>query len=928
MNRPVKKTNALGNSYEFEYSKKGDCTKRTDAKSQITSYTHDADHRLIAIDYPNDPDVTIEYNQVGNRTKISDGTDDITFQYNLNGQLTKLTNSAANKAIEYDYNEVGLQSWMKNYEAEYTYYYYNDLLRLASIAYPTGGTVTFDYATSSSLRTNITLPNGAYTNFEYDLNGQVTAAASRKSDETLLESYSYEYDPVGGLTGIEDEEANETSLGYDSVGNLTYASFPGEPSVNYYYDAAGYRTSATDEEDVTTTFDYDDAGQLASCATEEIGSTTYEYDLNGNVIERDDGSVVTEYEYSDKNGLIGVAVDESTVWQSTYYPDGKRYCKTDTDGSIYYLYDGSKAIGTYDTDWSARESFGYGLGSRDPIVNTQYYEGQDAYYYVKDGLGNTNMILGADEATEATVGLTACGLPDFAGEYDSDIDFAAGGWAWDEDVGAYISNYTDPGTDEWMGRKYFPGDCGHCVTEFGLDPWEKTGGGLDDPLPVPWPPFVSPLPGNPVTLDAGDAGFGLAAGVPGQSGLENPDARHCNGIDWAARAYEDYPVAIADFKLNIRYGGETRWLKDQYEQYEEGNASATVYYEMTKRYFLPRSKTPSKPDWRENGTGTGIRYAGYRHQFRSWLWTWNPLITKISQGDEVAMTNRLANDSNTGPHLHLYLQDDDGRPFDPSTGHYDYSGPGGDAAWQEKYFPALPEVPLHIYLTAICRYGWIQDTFGSYSNDWNLKWGAPASLHCMWTGNGTGANYTYGDCASRCQGAVAHYWLSEKYPQGWTPDEKDSECRDAHGHEMFYPTSNPQNDTQHTGCAACCDHRFSEFLMGYAGGWASQYGLPMDNLKNATDEGYIDVDETGPDGEPIPGERDYYNVPWYIYNQVGSTHDLDRFALMYMTGQMLTAWQMATDKVGRDSIGITCAEASQGLGGPQPGHDQQAGWCN
>ena len=137
------------------------------------------------------------------------------------------------------------------------------------------------------------------------------------------------------------------------------------------------------------------------CETEEVGGTTFEYDLNGNLVRKDDGSVTTEYEWNDKNGLIGVAVDDSTVWQSTYYPNGKRWCRTNTDGSIYYLYDGGKAIGTYDTDWARREAFGYGLGSRDPIVNTQYYDGTASYYYVKDGKGNVNMILNAGEATVA-----------------------------------------------------------------------------------------------------------------------------------------------------------------------------------------------------------------------------------------------------------------------------------------------------------------------------------------------------------------------------------------------------------------------------------------------------------------------------------------------------------------------------------------------
>jgi len=610
--------------------------------------------------------------------------------------------------------------------------------------------------------------------------------------------------------------------------------------------------------------------------------------------------VVTEYDWNDKNGLVGVAVDDSTVWQATYYPDGKRCCRTNTDGSIYYLYDGGKAIATYDTNWDIRESFGYGLGSRDPIVNTQFYDGQEAYYYVKDGLGNVNMILNADEATAATIALTACGVPDPAGDYDSDIDFGAGGLVWDEDVGAYVRNYnyTDPETRKKMGGSYFIDECGRCVASFGLDAWDF------DPEPDPsedtWPPFVSPLQGYPVMLDAGDAGIvGMTtAGGRGGSEVDNPDGRHSNGIDWVAEAYKSRPVAIADYKMDSVADGEQN-----------------PYFEMTKRYSVSASKLPNPadvPNWRKeaNGPGMGIRYAGYIHSFRQ-----TPESGVYKQGiTQVALTNRLANDANLGPHLHLYLKDDNAWLSDPWGKRFYDDRSEDDAAWQEKYFPALPEIPLHIYLTAVCRYGWMQGTFGSISNDWNLTWGAPASLHCMWTGDGT---YTYGDCASRCQGAVARSLLPDD-EEKWKSGQKEQACKDAHFDEMFYPTSDPQTEDEHRGCAACCDHRFSEFLLNYFS-WASGYGLPMDNLANATPEGYIG-DKVIHNGTVfIPA---HYQAPWYLHT--GSQAD----AVASMGEQMLTAWQMATDKFGDPNQGYSCAEASQGIGGPPPGHDQGPGWCN
>ena len=603
-----------------------------------------------------------------------------------------------------------------------------------------------------------------------------------------------------------------------------------------------------------------------------------------------------------------MAVDESTVWQSTYYPDGKRYCRTNTDGSIYYLYDGGKAIATYDTDWDIRESFGYGLGSRDPIVNTQFYDGQEAFYYVKDGFGNVDIVLDADEATAATIGLTACGVPDPAGDYDSDIQFAAGSMWWDADVQAYVTSRVAPDPANPIPLNLFLGECGQCATEVGLGPWDPRL--LDPnpdprwPIPVPpWaPPFASPLPGNPVTLDAGDAGLGLGWSDLEGSEIHNPEARHSNGIDWAAKAYKSRPVAIANYK--------TRFMPD-------------VFFEMTKRYSLPDSQVPDPdyvPDWRKkaNGLGTGIRYAGYKHSFRAAPSACDGRSTSLTykKGTEVALTNRLAKDSNFGPHLHLFLKDDDAKYSELSTGDRVYTGPEWDAAWQEKYFPAMPEIPLHIYLTAVCRYGWTQNTFSSYSNDWNLKWGAPASLHCMWTGGGA---HAYGDCASRCQGAVAMALGGKAH------------CNEAHGDPMFYPTSDPQTEGEHTGCAACCDTRFSDFLLGYAG-WASGYGLPMDNLANATDEGYIKMEWTA-DGLPLPRSK-YYNIPGYILDYLFDETDivgLYRYALDYMGEQMLTAWQMATDKVGGENKGTTCADLGvpDGQGGwlLEPGNDPGPGWC-
>jgi len=298
--------------------------------------------------------------------------------------------------------------------------------------------------------------------------------------------------------------------------------------------------------------------------------------------------------------------------------------------------------------------------------------------------------------------------------------------------------------------------------------------------------------------------------------------RHTNGIDWVSRVRA--PIGAID---------DLRWPENDSpdegtgrRNYSEGLTGAG--YKLFSARRLPQAYTAPTPLWR--GGTPYIGYINYAHSdvagSENWSKGWlpgglghSPMIAKDDPAgtSKVARTNRLKQDFNLGPHLHLFMKAEKGEL--------------ADSAWQERYFPPMREIPLHFYLTAVCLYGWIQTAgFTSYTWDWGtaIAGGRP---WCMFGQGDTffekdtdgddipdssPSGYSYGRCAKLCHSGIA--WDKagggDNVP---TPDD----CNAAHISPLFY------DDGDYTGCAHCCDERFSEMLLeGFR--YANSIGLPLD----------------------------------------------------------------------------------------------------
>ena len=171
----------------------------------------------------------------------------------------------------------------------------------------------------------------------------------------------------------------------------------------------------------------------------------------------------------------------------------------------------------------------------------------------------------------------------------------------------------------------------------------------------------------------------------------------------------------------------------------------------------------------------------------------------------VAKTDRLDFDQNLGPHLHLFLQQE--------------SEDGTDAAWQERYFPPMEEIPLAVYLAAVCRYGWTKGGFGSYGFDWKHN-DIREQHRCMAMLEQPLPGFTMGECAQYCHSAVASFhdpFIRCPYAAlQKIPSSLGDPCVDAvvsNYASMYAPYT--EYGEQNGACLRRCDDRFSDMLLGY-----------------------------------------------------------------------------------------------------------------
>jgi RHS repeat-associated protein len=394
----AKETDPNGGETSYEYDAKGHTTKVVTPNGATFTYTYDGFGRLVEESNPDRGVTTYEYdaydkllsqtntmvqskrkvNAKGDtkrnvydklgrieRTEYDDSSLNVYYTYNEKSEMTKVIDASGSTAVEYDDENLLSKTQTMGAMEFITSYTYTNKDKKESMIYPSGVKLNYTYngkgevkslnLNGETLLSNIVLKNGTIDSYtyvdgsrhtrEYDLNERVTKLIYPHYTEVLS------YDEVGSITSIitDNEEKQYT---YDILNRLSTYDKNVTAYQYFTYDENGNRLSMQQAIDDMTNYIYQaNTNILSSLHNSMKGDTNYIYDDAGNIVE--DGKHT--YTYDGRNRLVGV--DDNVEYEYNY--ENQRVSKTVDGVTTYYVYDGHKLLGEYDTQGSAIKEYIY-----------------------------------------------------------------------------------------------------------------------------------------------------------------------------------------------------------------------------------------------------------------------------------------------------------------------------------------------------------------------------------------------------------------------------------------------------------------------------------------------------------------------------------------------------------------------------------------
>jgi YD repeat-containing protein len=394
----------------YSYDGNGNLALRTDANGNatpatgdgITAFSYDRANRLTGIDYSDStPDVTLVYDNAGNRTSMTDGAGTVTSVYDNLNRLSSVTRGTDAFSYVYDIaGNVTRRTYPDSTQIDYTF---DEDDRLASVT--SGGvTTSYGYDAASQL-TQTTLPsgNGYVETRSYDRAGRLTEVKNA-TGASVLSDFVSTLDAVGNPTQIVQSGAvsSTETYSYDANDRLLSVCFQAgscpdgsDPFIRWSYDKVGNRLTEARPAG-TTSYSYDALDRLT-----QAGSTSYGYDADGN--ETSAGAATLGYDLA--NRLKTFTSGGATTTYS-YGGDGARLqASTGSQAAekTNFLWDTNLGLPQLalerDGNNSLLRRYLYGAG------RISMSSGAAAFYYHVDSLGSVRNL------TDGTGGTNSNGGP-------------------------------------------------------------------------------------------------------------------------------------------------------------------------------------------------------------------------------------------------------------------------------------------------------------------------------------------------------------------------------------------------------------------------------------------------------------------------------------------------------------------------------------
>jgi YD repeat-containing protein len=351
----------LGSQFSLAYSPAGAMQSHTDRLGNVTTFTLDVNQKRTAITYADgsSEQVTrdaqgrlISYtNRRGHQTAMSydgkgqltnkvyaDGTQ-INFAYDSHRNLvsTTVNGSAATLARRGRTLVRMLSRPLANASTAVpngtTSYTYDAADRVASIAYPSGGSLHYAY-NANGQRGSMTDQAGNTVNYAYDAIGRISQMTNGAG--ALIVSYTY--DPMGRIVRSDFGNRTYATMAYDTAGHLLHrvnyaASGAVSSRYDYAYDANGNRISMSTLNGVWT-YQYDPKGQVVAENLPNGGSILFTYDAEGNRTAANYYGQSSQYNVNNLNQYTSAGGSSFS-----YDDDGDMTFKSDSSGATTYNYD-------------------------------------------------------------------------------------------------------------------------------------------------------------------------------------------------------------------------------------------------------------------------------------------------------------------------------------------------------------------------------------------------------------------------------------------------------------------------------------------------------------------------------------------------------------------------------------------------------------
>lgn len=377
-------------TYQYDIARRLHGIVYSDGVTPNVSFTYDADgQRLTMVDGTGTSTYTID--ALHRLTKVVTGASQtVQFGYDLKGQLTSIVYPGGTNTVTRAYDSAGQLSTVTDWNRHTTTYSYDANSNPIGIAYPNNTSATFAYDNADRL-TSITDAKGKsnFLNLTYapDPIGQATQESSLSygynaiNQLTSSGTTSYNYDGADNLQQIASAGSTTTVLADDSANQLsTFTEMSGSTVVQkftYGYDPEGNRTTRTDQNGVVTTYGYDQANRLIKY---NLTSPTYAYNGDGLRMSKTVSGTATQQTWDVAEGLPLLLQDGTTSYvtglgglpleqiagktASYYHQDriGSTRATTSSNGSVTATY-------TYD-------AYGNVTSSTGTLTNPFQYAGQ------------------------------------------------------------------------------------------------------------------------------------------------------------------------------------------------------------------------------------------------------------------------------------------------------------------------------------------------------------------------------------------------------------------------------------------------------------------------------------------------------------------------------------------------------------------------